>query len=352
MAGQRLLLWPYDSRVALLAVPLIWLGCTLILVVTHHYVGWPDVAATKALAPLVALTGFVPLLLCLVDYIAGSRAVLDVKGIKIDFSQAEIKRASIELPENIGMPGAIISDSSPMQIIAALEAVTGNQIVRLDIKSGDAWWVTRLLALSAGATRAGSPTGFVFVGIKENREGVFLGWAPPVELLGALLNDNNSRGPQNVTYGFVYRKAEWIARQLTTFVNPGEPRPSVVPADPPNLPALPAEVQRYANQPMYAQLGDAALEQVLMDQMAAYHLEDTPDRLTLGRLEELFAHCLYRDAVELSSPKEGQVSAFLGTDAPYVAVVRNGKYEGLVERTEVERMTVRQLFTQMQPAKG
>jgi len=352
MDGESVSLWPYGSRAALLGAPLIWLGCALVLSLTHRYFHWPDAAAARSLVPVVTILGCVPLLLLLVDYIAGSRAVLDIKGIKIDFSQAEIKRTSVELPENIGTPGAIVSDSSPMQILATLEAVTGNQIVQLDIKDGQAWWVTRLLALSAGAARAGSPGVFVFVGVRHNRDKAFLGWATAPALLAALLRDDKVRGPQSVTYEFVYRKADWITRQLTTLVNPGEPRPTIVGADPPTLPPLPLEVQRYALQSAYALLGDAALEQVLMDQIAAYHLEDAPDRVTLVRLEELFGHCLYRDAVELSLAKEKQVSEFLNTDAPFVAVVQNGRYQGLVERTEVERLTIRQLFAQAQRTKA
>ena len=83
-----------------------------------------------------------------------------------------------------------------------------------------------------------------------------------------------------------------------------------------------------------------------MDQLGMYHLEDQPDRLTLARLEEVFAQCLYRDTVDLESPSRQQILAFLSSDAPYVALVQKSRYEGLVERAEVERLVLRHLFAQ------
>jgi hypothetical protein len=75
-------------------------------------------------------------------------------------------------------------------------------------------------------------------------------------------------------------------------------------------------------------------------------METTPDRLTLGRLKTLFEHCLYIDAVDLESPKEKQVAVFLESSALYIALVRNGRYEALVDRGDVERIIICQLFQQ------
>jgi hypothetical protein len=59
-----------------------------------------------------------------------------------------------------------------------------------------------------------------------------------------------------------------------------------------------------------------------MDQLAVNNME-TPDRLTIGRLQTLFAHCLYTDAVDLGSPTEKQVAIFLESRAPFIALVRD-----------------------------
>src|SRR5262249_3964695 len=226
--------------------------------------------------------GLIPLFLSLIDYAAARRTVVELPFAKIDFSRADIKRGSVELPDNIGRPGPIISDSAPMEIVAALEAATENQVVRLDIKAGAAWWVTRLLALTAGAVRVRCPRAIVFVGEKENVQGAFLGWSTPPLLLKAILADTEPRGGKNVTYAAVYRTASVIAKQFATFGGLGElpdlpfpPPPAKFPLPPGQpYPPLPSQTQRYLDDARYAKLGEAALEQILMDQLALYQLED------------------------------------------------------------------------------
>src|SRR5262249_21394626 len=149
----------------------------------------------------VIAVGFVPILLSVIDMARGSRALVDLRGFRIDFSQTDVRRRSTELPANVGEPGQIVTSSSPTRIAAALGAAMTNQFVRLDIKDGDAWWVTRLFALSAGAVRMGVPKAIVFVGNREGGEGMFLGWAFPSSLLKALTSDNTKRGPSSVSYG-------------------------------------------------------------------------------------------------------------------------------------------------------
>jgi hypothetical protein len=141
-------LWPYRSRAALFAAPVIWLLVALILGVTRRFLAVPTPEAGGTVLLVGVGLGLIPLLLLLLDSLAASRGTLDIKGIKIDFSQAEIHRVDIELPENIGKPGAIVVDSTPMQVVSVLEEATFNPIVRLDIRDGSAWWVTRLMALS------------------------------------------------------------------------------------------------------------------------------------------------------------------------------------------------------------
>jgi hypothetical protein len=50
----------------------------------------------------------------------------------------------------------------------------------------------------------------------------------------------------------------------------------------------------------------------------------------------------------LGKPKERQIEAFLNSDAPYIALVQDGRFEGLAERAAVERLVLQQLFRQTQ----
>lgn len=168
----------------------------------------------------------------------------------------------------------------------------------IDLKEGEAWWVTRLLALSAGAVRAGSPTAFVFIGTKENLRHQFLGWAEPKRVLDSILRSN-------AEYGRRYIRAMRIAQQVFMYGNheflPQQPGPFVLHSD----------VQRYLNEE-FAGLGSAVAEQILMDQLALSFpgpsLETPPDRLTLSRLNDLFGHCLNTKTIDLNWSKETQVA--------------------------------------------
>jgi len=81
------------------------------------------------------------------------------------------------------------------------------------------------MALSAGAERVGSPSIFVFVGMKENEGGAFLGWARPSSILRAITRDGTARGPHNVTYGGVYNQTLRISKQVAMFAR-SQPTPS------------------------------------------------------------------------------------------------------------------------------
>jgi len=293
------------------------------------------------------VVSLIPLALVLLDFLAARRAEVGIAGFnlvfsKIDFNQPLVRRESFRLPDNIGVPGTTIPDSSPMKIVAALQQATANEIVRLDLDTGRAWWATRLLALSAGSVRAGSPKVFVFVGKKENVDGVFLGWATPSAVLNALLADRDE-------YRIVYNRAKAIAIQVVAFGD-GEVRDI-------NLP-LHHEVRRYITSQDYTKLGEAVFEQILMEQLAQspaspgslspISLENPPDYLTLARFNGLFEPYLHRDVIDLASSNERQILTLLSSEAPYVALTRAGRYEAMLQREAVERLIIRELFAQSQ----
>jgi hypothetical protein len=345
-------LWP------LLLTPIIWVLLIIVMLLSHNYLKWPDASSTKIAVLIVVLLGLIPLILVVLDFAASRRAVLDVKGIKIDFSQGEWGSSTFGLPDNIGVIGTPVPDSSPMQITSALEEATRSEVALLDLKEGDAWWVTRLLALSAGAVRAGTPRALVFVGTKENIGGAFLGWAEPAPVLRALLKDKPN-------YETTYHHAASIAKQIVAFDgnnllpyyyyperttqsagDEGDPAQSVANSiqDVRKNISLHQDVQRYAGN-QYVELGEAAFEQIVMDQLALKY-ERPPDRLTIGRLQQLLEHCLYRDFIDLGDPGDKQVLALLEAKGSFIALVRRGRYEGLLETTIGQRTVLQQLFTQ------
>ena len=344
MENDRALLWPYTPRAAMLAAPVIWIALFSLLAVLAGVLGWSEAGSRYVLiAALIA--GLLPILLCVVDKVVSSRAVLDIKGVKFDFSQTQLATSSIVLPDNIGRPEPVVADSTPMQIVSALEAATAHEVVRLDLRDGSGWWMTRLLALCAGADRVGMPKALVFVGMKDGVPDSYLGWAPTQGLLKGLIEDPREHGPHKVTYGQIYRRAVWIAKQMGVFAGPPEM------ADPPMAPINPGlvgqsapEVARYLSHQDYRKLGEEAVEQIVMDLCAQYSLETPPDRVTLGRLREQFGHWLSEAKVDLEAPQKEQILSLLSGEVRYVALVRGDRYQGLVERAVVERHVLKQLL--------
>jgi hypothetical protein len=338
-------LWPYGTRGALIAALAAWLIVTLILAITSNYLGWPNEKSIKLAALIVIALGLLPIGLRLLDFIATQRAVVDIKGVKIDFSrvdldQPQIRRETPGIPDNIGISGPIVSDTSPMDIIQTLKDVARTEIVVIDLKQGEAWWVTRLLALSAGAVRAGAPQILVFIGQKQSIDHQFLGWAVSGDVLLSILRDNDQ-------YRIRYDKAMRISKQVFMYGSneflPQQPAPFL----------LHMEVNRYTNtanpdSKQFAKLGPAVAEQILMDQLALSYpepsLEEPPDRLTLGRLYDLFGHCLHNASIDLSWPKKKQVSCLLESLEAYTALVRAGRYESMIKKGDGERLLIRELL--------
>jgi hypothetical protein len=293
MPNKNDLLWPYHQVIALVLVPVIWIVFTLILTITRKYLSWPDSGSLPTVIIVVVVISLVPLVLRTLDYLSSHRAAVETKLFKFDFSKAALAQSSIHrepvrLPANIGIPGTAIPESG-QQIISVLDDATRNEIVIVDIEEGDAWWVTRFLALSGGAVRAGSPKAIVFVGTVSNKTGTFIGWIRPAEALKAIVKSRDD-------YLLRYLRAKRIAQQVFLF---GDDQ--IIPT---GL-TLQQDVLNYTYNVEYKERGEAALEQILMDQVKTTYsanptvklnpLESPPDKLTLSRLKDLFGHCLFQE---------------------------------------------------------
>lgn len=335
-------LWPYSRGLAIAAIPIILLLSVLIVIGFYEFFGWQEQEINRWVILLIAVISFIPLILVLLDFFASSRAVLDVRGIKIDFSNIDIdnpefKRHPIGIPDNIGVKGPIISDTAPMDILSALNETIQSELAVINLGRGNSWWVTRLLALAAGAVRVDAPEAFVFIGDQENTPNHFLGWAKPGDVLEAVLQDKEQ-------YKIRYQKSMRIAKQFELF------------RDPDLLPGgitLPNEVTRYTNDVRYTQSDENVAEQILLDQLAlAYGYDDTgsleepPDRLTLGRLMELFGHCLYRQTIDLADHTESQIRSLIDSKTPFLALVNHGVFDSMLKREDGEWLILKALLEQ------
>jgi hypothetical protein len=356
----RQLLWRYGIAAAFVSTVLLWALFGGALAAAHFYLSWPDSGSLRFLVPAVLIVSLVPVIFVVVDYVAGQRGVIDIKGFKIDFSQAAAQLRSFEIPANIGSSGASLADSGAVAIKDALDSAIRNDIVCLDLESGNAWWVSRLLVLCVGAVGVGSPHAIVFVGTKDRTLQRFLGWAEPSSIIAALhetriFTDNRDlyqpvnlghrklepKAPTTITYGEVIDKAVVIARQVPA-LNYFYTHQNVLPTIG-NISAEYDGVIRYVADVNYVAHPQTASAFIVMDQIGLMQLEAAPDRLTLVRLEELLSPCLYRDAIELQDPPENQLANYANAKGAYIALVRNGAYEQLVEVASLGRTFIKQI---------
>ncbi len=80
--------------------------------------------------------------------------------------------------------------------------------------------------------------------------------------------------------------------------------------------------------------------------LPGYAPELNPDEFVWHHLNHLFEHCLYREVIDRSWPQEKQIATFLESQAPYVALLKDGRYESMLEREAGTRVIIRQLFLQ------
>ncbi len=346
MEGKNTILWPYKRELALLTIPLVWFLFVLVFFAGRRWNVWSG----EMPGPLIVVVGFLsilPLLLVILDFFATSGAVIDIKGVKVNFGKLEedSKRNQafgFEVLDNMGIPEAVISDSGAMNISRALEVGSQQAVVIVNIKAGNAWWVTRLLVLCAGAVRTGSPKVLVFLGKRGNMHDYFLGFGRPQDLLDAILRDKSDYMTRYEKSARLSRQLQFYSEYLNTF---GVSLPTA------------GELVRYTSNPSYMTLGPEVFDHILLDQLRIHilstsretpvttngSLENPPDRITINRLHELFDHCLYTDHINCESDNKARITQLLGAKDDYVALVRNGIYTGLLKKQDGEELILRGL---------
>jgi len=290
----------------------------------------------------VFVLSLMPLVLALLDTIVERGAVIEYRGIKLDFSQAVSPGpASVSIPVNIGVTGRALTDSDTSQILDTLRQAVSTDIVVVDLESGDAWWETRLLVLVAGAVRLNRPDVIVFVGTDGGGASRFQGWAYPTDLLRRLVAADQR-------YARSYYRASAAARQWAL----------VEPIPPGAAPALQTWMSGLATQHPWMAFDSAsglpnelAAEQFLAADLGTQielpeQAKGGPKGISLVRLEELFRPVLHKEFMDETWTGSKQLEAFLDSSAAYVAVTRKGSYSRLLPRVEGLNAIAKSLATE------
>lgn len=333
--------WPLHPRTSIIASILILFALLFVVVILRVALDWPSPESEPTVLLGIFLLSLVPILLVLVNTLVEQGGVVEYRGLKIDFSQAQrIEARAPTIPANIGVPGQAVSDSGTHEILEALRQAATSEIIIVDLEEGQAWWETRLLVLIAGAVRLHRPRLVVFVGTDGGTRRCFLGWSFADALLPHLLQ-------AHPRYSQIYHATLAAARRWEL----------VEPQGPNIQPPLPVWMQEPANVPGIAGRhpwmafdyntglpNRFFAEQLLASELGAEIEQAEPPRtVSAVRLEDLFRPVLHKEHVDESWSSEHQLDAVFASDVAYIALTQNGQYKALISRMSVLNMMVRAL---------
>jgi hypothetical protein len=323
-------LWPFKPKTSIIVAIVILFGLLFTVVILRVTLNWPSPESETAVLLGIFLLSLLPILLLLIDTMIERGGVVEYRGVKIDFSQAQrMEMAGPTVPANIGVPGQAVADSGTNEILDALREATTSESVIIDLQEGHAWWETRLLVLIVGAVRHNQPKLVVFVGTDGGVANCFQGWASAGDLLPYLLKAHPK-------YTLIYRSVLAAVRQWEM----------VEPQGPNTQPPQPAWMQQAggmagAHSWMVFEYESGLPNPFFAEQLLASELgtkveqEEPPKTISIVRLEDLFRPVLHKEHIDESWSNERQLDVFFDHDTPYIAVTDQGRFKALVSRVSV-----------------
>jgi len=340
--GRSLRLWPYRRGTALLASALLLVALLLALIGLRQANALPSDRISAWLLLGAVLLGLVPVMLSVLDLVVERGGTVEAPGgVKISFAAVEVS-ARVDVSRTTisgnlgGTPGVSVADTGGATILQTLKPVLGSDVAVVELGEGREWWQTRLLLLTAGATRLGYPRVLVFTATVSGRTKQFVAWATPEELLRVHLSNAS---PQ---MQLAYQSAQALAGQWAL----GLP---VVGGNQVTLPwALPGSATAATAYPPGIPPPQLIPEQFLLTELAALEPPSpqpmTDLAVTVPLLRGLFTAVLREDSVERDDPDERWLGAILGGTDDYLAVTERGAYVTLVSRQAAINAVLRSLI--------
>src|SRR5271157_5902123 len=105
--------------------------------------GWPDKGGWGLAVILSLVIAALPLLGPLLAFLSESGAVVDIKGVKFDFSAMAVRGAPVERSNFQDDPGTPVNSSYAASIALAAEAARSASVVFIDLGTGRSWYASR-----------------------------------------------------------------------------------------------------------------------------------------------------------------------------------------------------------------
>lgn len=339
-------LWPLGPLAAIVAVPVVLLALLLFVAILRKTAGWPGRATEGAVLAGILVLALLPVVLLLIDRVAGAGGQVEAFGVRVQFAAAVGAQRQAFIPPTLGLQeGEALNDTSTVKILDTLRQAARSDLAVVDLGEGRKWWETRLLVLCAGAARMDRPGAVVFVETAGGKDKVYLGWARPRDLVESLLQAREDFRP-------AYYTSLAVARQWDLAI---PPVPSVEgsPGEQARLP-FPIGPDSGVSQIVYPQLtptpNQLAAEQILAQRLGGLEMTGRYGLLFPSRLQDLFRPVLRTRSVDLGdeTTRDAAWAADLlrGTD-PYIAVTRDEQFVGLLPREQALSAVLRSVLLSM-----
>ena len=315
-------LWPWTPRLAIVLAPVILVVLVIGVAILRSTADWPSDAYQGWTTLAVVLLALLPILLVVIQLIAKTGGELKVAGVALSFAAASQEAAAAvrttTLEENLGASaGEAVERTSLSSVLRALRRARDSDVTVIDLRAGHTWWESRLLILVAGAARRERPQTLAFVGDRNGRRSIFLGWASPSRLLDLHLASDPSLAKAYFTA--VTKAAQWEL---------GVPQPGA-----PECVLLPWNSQQRLCLPPSDASPDPgfAFELFLQGTLEIGPVRE-PSFVTIARLQQLYEAALVTDHVEAGSRDEVWIDALRREQRPFFAVTADGRLKSIVPR--------------------
>jgi hypothetical protein len=326
-SGMRpsLRVWPWSARVAVLLVPAVLLTLVVAHGVVRAVLEWPDQRYGGWVLLGIALLSLLPVILLLIELLASAGGSVQLPGLAFSFSGASLQVAatirSTTLAENLETPSdAPVTQTSLRSVLRALRRAHDSEITIVDLRHGRTWWETRLFILVAGAARLGRPQAIAFVGDRNGKQQVFLGWAPPSRLLDMHLSSMPELAD---AYDCARAKAaQWRI---------GIPAPRQ--ADRAPYVTLPWSNQQLWLPPTEQEVPDPAFaEELFLQQELDGRPAELRRHVTIQRLLQLFEPVLVTDRVDVDANDDAWIDLLRNSQRRFFALTTADVLKALVPR--------------------
>jgi hypothetical protein len=302
-----------------------------------RYQGW-------VLLVIVLLSSLPISLLILQALISLGGTVKIPGGIEVSFAAVSTTAASLvrstTLSENLDISYSPTVQSEGMRsILRALRDASRNDVTVVNLRSGETWWESRLFILMAGATKRAQPKAVAFVGDRNGRRGMFLGWAQPRELLAAHMSAAEE-----------LRRAEKVAAAEAAKWDLGTPEPGLSPRV--RLPW--EETILYLPSLSGDEEPDTRFAYELFLQRELELSQNEGGRfqrpVTLSRLRELYEPILVVDQIEATADDDEWTKLLSSSSRPYFALTSAGVFRSLVPRDALVSTLIAALTSRLERA--